>query len=480
VLAGQTIGTFPVTAGAITDTETARITAIGGGFTPPFTDVTLIPGSLSLAVKDAPSGSGYSYIGTVSLTAPAPTGGLSINLSCDLPVLSVPSTWTVPEGQKSATFPIAAGNVFADTLATITATNSFFFSASFGITLHPLEQNSEFVSQTVLDQYYTGRSYPVSITMRNMGSSTWTSTTHQLVSVNPLSNNTWGPTLVKLPAGTTVVPGGSYTFKFNIKPPAVPGTYNFQWQMQRVLPKPPVTFGALTPNVSIKVLAGDDAEFVSQSVARTLEPGKTAAVQVVMKNAGSTNWSFDQVRLVSKSTPENLFGTQSVSLLPADNIAPTKLKTFTFNIQAPSTEGDYVFKWRLTRPGTGDFGPETPPISIHVQAANNSQFVSQSVPSSMKIRTANPVTVTFKNTGTATWKPGTYYLYSQNTVGNLTWKVNKIALTGNVAPGQSATFSFKATAPAIAGTYNFQWRLSAKTGGDFGEFSPNVVVNVTN
>jgi hypothetical protein len=211
-----------------------------------------------------------------------------------------------------------------------------------------------------------------------------------------------------------------------------------------------------------------------------MEPGKTLSVQVALRNTGSTIWSFDQVRLVSKSDPSNVFGTESVPLLPTENIAPGKLKVFKFDIQAPTTEGDYVFKWQMNRPGTGDFGPETPPISIHVQTANNSQFVSQSVPSSMKIRTANPVTVTFKNTGTATWKPGSYYLYSQNPVGNVTWRLAKVALTGNVAPGASVTFSFNATAPAIAGTYNFQWRMSRKSGGDFGEVSPNVVVNVTN
>ncbi len=65
-----------------------------------------------------------------------------------------------------------------------------------------------------------------------------------------------------------------------------------------------------------------------------------------------------------------------------------------------------------------------------------------------------------KNTGNTTWSTaGGYKLGSQNPENGTTWGLNRVALPGNVIPGQTVTFSFNITAPAAAGTYNFQWRI---------------------
>ncbi len=93
--------------------------------------------------------------------------------------------------------------------------------------------------------------------------------------------------------------------------------------------------------------------------------------------------------------------------------------------------------------------------------ANNSAFVSQNVPASMQAGQTATVSVTMRNTGTATWFAGSYFLGSQNPQDNTTWGVNRVSLASNVAPNASVTFTFSITAPTVAGTYNFQWRMSS-------------------
>ena len=88
------------------------------------------------------------------------------------------------------------------------------------------------------------------------------------------------------------------------------------------------------------------------------------------------------------------------------------------------------------------------------------------------------VSVRFTNTGVDTWTPGPYALYSQSPAGNNRWGKQSILLPVSVAPGESYTFNFSVRAPALAGVYNFQWRLRRSGKGDFGAFSPLVPVSV--
>jgi hypothetical protein len=66
-------------------------------------------------------------------------------------------------------------------------------------------------------------------------------------------------------------------------------------------------------------------------------------------------------------------------------------------------------------------------------------------------------------------------LGSRNSANNTTWGFSRVDLPGgaSVAPGESVTFSFNATAPATAGTYNFQWKMVKDT-TFFGQQSTNI------
>ena len=70
-----------------------------------------------------------------------------------------------------------------------------------------------------------------------------------------------------------------------------------------------------------------------------------------------------------------------------------------------------------------------------VFAQNNSHFISQTVPSAVLPGTQFPVSITFQNTGTTTWKTSdSYHLGSQSPQDNTTWGVNRLYLPDSVLP----------------------------------------------
>jgi hypothetical protein len=127
--------------------------------------------------------------------------------------------------------------------------------------------------------------------------------------------------------------------------------------------------------------------------------------------------------------------------------------------------------------------PTPTPIPAPIPSGtNNASFVSQSVPTSMSAGQTYSVSVTMRNSGTSTWTAaGGYRLGSQNPQDNRTWGLHRthLASADAIVPGQSKTFAFSVTAPATAGTYNFQWRMVREYVMWFGAYSSNVGVNVT-
>jgi hypothetical protein len=140
---GQTSATFPITTNAVTATTTATITATsansasatltinpaggGGGGTPTgtITSLTVMPPSVT---------GGESAVGTVTLSAPAPMGGIPVSLSSNNGAATVQPSVTVQQGQMSATFPVNTTPVSSTTVATITATSANSVSAPLTIT----------------------------------------------------------------------------------------------------------------------------------------------------------------------------------------------------------------------------------------------------------------------------------------------------------------------------------------------------------
>jgi uncharacterized protein YjiK len=118
------------------------------------------------------------------------------------------------------------------------------------------------------------------------------------------------------------------------------------------------------------------------------------------------------------------------------------------------------------------------PVSCGGGVANDSQFISQTVPTFMQGGESYWVTLAFKNTGTSTWQSGSYAIGEQplnNTF--FTWGVSTVNLNGTIGPNKVGYFSFQIVAPLQSGSYRFQWRM--KDGQDwFGEKSTAINLEV--
>lgn len=91
------------------------------------------------------------------------------------------------------------------------------------------------------------------------------------------------------------------------------------------------------------------------------------------------------------------------------------------------------------------------------------------------------VTVTITNTGNTVWTTlDKYKLGAQNPRDNLTWGFNRVTLPASVsvAPGASYSFNFTVKAPASPGLYNFRWQMLREGTGWFGDYTPNLSINV--
>lgn len=150
----------------------------------------------------------------------------------------------------------------------------------------------------------------------------------------------------------------------------------------------------------------------------------------------------------------------------------------------PSTAGTYNFTVKVT-----DAGSATAQKALSIVVASggggggafNSQFISQTVPTSVQPGQAFSVNVKFLNTGSQIWFGSDFFLASQNPALNQTWGGNGVSLAAfATSPQQQLDLTFTASAPFVPGTYNFQWQLFKNDGvtNFFGQMSTNVTIQV--
>jgi len=113
---------------------------------------------------------------------------------------------------------------------------------------------------------------------------------------------------------------------------------------------------------------------------------------------------------------------------------------------------------------------------------SNAVYVTQNVPPSMVAGSTYPVSITMRNSGSAGWAAGgntPFRLGLQNPPNNSVWGISRRDVPGPISPGATATFNFNVTAPAVPGSFHFQWRMLQENVEWFGQSTPDVVVQVT-
>jgi C1A family cysteine protease len=146
-------------------------------------------------------------------------------------------------------------------------------------------RDARFVSQSVPSALVAGMAQDVTVTMRNVGTETWTpGGQYRLGSQSPQDNQTWGVTRVELPG--PIAPGQDVTFSFRIVPPSTTGSAHFQWMM---LQEGVTWFGEPTPHGVIRISSSADPTTVPDVTqwSRTHAAARIRAAELVPKFSGS-------------------------------------------------------------------------------------------------------------------------------------------------------------------------------------------------
>jgi hypothetical protein len=324
------------------------------------------------------------------------------------------------------------------------------------------------------------------------------------VNDNAYESDVWGVRRVDLPYD--VSPTEKITLNFSIRAPFKSGVYNCRWRMS----KAGEFFGEATPVMLVNV-TGDEyiyrpppysyynnSTFENQSVPAYMTAGQKYKVLVTIKNTGSSTWlpastayPYSGYKLGVVNDYTYASGTTDWGASPvllSRPIEPGVSVTLEFEVLAPSAPGTYNFQWQMMQDGIA-FGDRTQAVIVNVSSYgqsymyNSSSFVDQTHRTSMKTNRTYRVWVTFTNSGTSVWAPGSYHLvyYVDPRLMRVTvnpWGADYISITESVSPGQTVMIPFRVKAPSDPGTYHFQWSM-ASAGSTFGDPSRAVQIYVS-
>ena len=223
------------------------------------------------------------------------------------------------------------------------------------------EFSADYVTQSIPATVLAGGQMPVSVTMKNVGTTTWQTGQGYELGFQADSGD-WSTYWVPIPAD--VAPASPVTFNFNITAASTPGTYNLQFQML----KNGGWFGDRTDKVAVTVLApSNQSEFVSQTVPKTMSAGEAYNVTITMKNIGNTTWDAGTGYKLGSQNPQDNTTWRTSRAVLTNSVPPGGTAVFTFQVWAPGKAGSYNFQWRMLREGVEWFGPSTPNLAISVK-----------------------------------------------------------------------------------------------------------------
>lgn len=353
--------------------------------------------------------------------------------------------------------------------------------------------------QMPIGDLIAGQKYDVSVTIRNVGSGTWTHASSYRLGADTKNQLIWSDGVdggystsatdqrIYLNAGDSIAPQETKTFTFQITAPATAGNYLFSGKMVR---DGVAWFGSsISRTMTVVNAPANAAEIISVTAPEYMEEEEVANIDVEVKNIGTATWTAaTDYKLGSllflnyyPLVTENQFnwnGTtdsplnQRLLLDGEDSIAPGQTKTFSFTVKAPKTRGTYTLSGRMIREGVEWFG-EKFEQDIRVVPSNRGNLdhglIGALYPAYMKAGTTRRVSVSVKNLGNDTWSSaGNYRLMAAASnaftftnmkdggySNSLTDQRVYLSAADQVKPEDTKTFLFDITAPATSGTYVF-------------------------
>ena len=390
-----------------------------------------------------------------SVTLPAASGGAGALTYALTPALPAGVTFTAATRVLAGTPTESKTSTWYTYTATDTAGDKATISFRIKATEAPRD-DAAFVSYSgVPSKIAADGTATVTVTMRNTGTTTWTSAAgYKLGSQSPADNTTWGLSRVAVPSDTA--PNETADFAFTITAPGTTGGHAFAWRMVR---DAATWFGASTTSstVTVEDPSFGDATVSAQAWAQN-KAVTTTTLPAASGGAGALTYAL---------TPA----------LPAGVTFAASTRTLSGTPTGSQTATTYTY----TATDTGGH-KATLTFGIRVEAAptDNAAFVSSSgVPAKMAAGGTATVTVTMRNTGTTTWTSAAgYKLGSQSPADNTTWGSSRVSLASDVAPNGEVSFSISVTAPSSKGGHTFAWRMVRDPGTWFGAATTSATITV--
>lgn len=214
------------------------------------------------------------------------------------------------------------------------------------------------------------------------------------------------------------------------------------------------------------------SRWVKQAPYPRLRPGEVTDLWIDFVNLGNQpwvrgDWSAEAHLALNgdDQRPATVWGMNPGSWLSADRLAthdepvvrPGEVGRFRFRIRAPSAPGDYPLNLRPVVDGRSWLEDDGIFFTVSVvDPAYHSKWVTQSPYPTLTLGATTTVSITFQNTGTATWARGTLseahlgLNLDDRTVSDLGMAVKWLApdrpaaqTESAVGPGQNATFTFQ-------------------------------------
>lgn len=267
---------------------------------------------------------------------------------------------------------------------------------------------------------------------------------------------------------SSVPPGSNGTFTFTIQAPSA-GNYqerfNLLSEYNTWFQDPGMYF---TINVTPATYS---SQFVSDTTPGTLQAGTTGSGIVTYKNTSNVTWYkngfatpklgvYGHNSLYADSSWEN--GARAASMNES-SVAPGDNATFNVVVKAPSAAGNYSDSFQPVIEG---WSWVNPPFTKNLTVTGTYQAASNTSNPTITLGTNQTynATVSFTNTGTATWINSGYPQMKLG-LGNPFGKSNSsLAATNWLAPNRAAAMNEASVAPGATGTFNLSIKAPPSPG----------------
>lgn len=370
------------------------------------------------------------------------------------------------------------------------------------------------------DELEEGELATVEITLKNVGSTTWTEAAgYRLASLanGHLPIMGWQPNRMEwtdftdggyslsifdqrvfLADTDAIAPGQSKTFVFRVKAPDQRGKYVFTSQLIRDGAGGGL-FGSVVEEEITVVPAGRqslDAALIGSNVPAYMGLGERKRVTISVRNTGTDVWSESgQYRLAAASGNGFAFsdfadGGYSGSLVDqqaylgaAEQIAGEGSKSFTFDITAPATPGTYTLAVDMIQDGVASAN-QVMSWEIVIAGDYAASFPAWNIPGRMAAGSTAFVSIEVLNEGQLPWTKGD--LYRIWFTDNNQFRVVGFGTTGgygagpdeqrlflrdtdHIIQGQREQYDIHIQAPDLPGNYTMEFRMIRDGVAPFGE-----------